>query len=141
MNPAAAISRALVQPPVLVWRAYLGHLERNPRTTKSFTSVIAALAGDALAQHISNRDKTQWEYDWARTVRLAAFNAGMGVFGHEYYRVLDGRVMPHASKSPRAIATKLFIDQLVFAPICTAVFYSFKCLTEGRPRCVGCHVD
>jgi hypothetical protein len=49
--------------------------------------------------------------------------------------------MPHASKSPRAIATKLFIDQLVFAPICTAVFYSFKCLTEGRPRCVGCHVD
>lgn len=61
MNPAAAISRALVQPPVLVWRAYLGHLERNPRTTKSFTSVVAAFAGDALAQHISNRDKTQWE--------------------------------------------------------------------------------
>lgn len=29
-------------------------------------------------------------YDWARTARLAAFNAGMGVLGHEYYRVLDG---------------------------------------------------
>ncbi len=29
-------------------------------------------------------------YDWARTARLAVFNAGMGVLGHEYYQVLDG---------------------------------------------------
>jgi len=29
-------------------------------------------------------------YDWGRTTRLAVFNAGMGVLGHEYYKVLDG---------------------------------------------------
>lgn len=61
MNPAAAISRALVHPPVQAWRSYLGHLERNPRATKSTTSVVAAILGDALAQHISNRDKPHWE--------------------------------------------------------------------------------
>ena len=43
------------------------------------------------------------------------------------------RVMPHASKSPRAIATKVAIDQLLFAPTCTVVFYFYKVLTEGRP--------
>ena len=31
--------------------------------------------------------------------------------------------MPHASTSPRAIATKLCIDQLLFAPVCTLAFY------------------
>lgn len=36
------------------------------------------------------------------------------------------RVMPHASKSPAAVASKIGIDQFLFAPLCTAVFYLFK---------------
>lgn len=43
-------------------------------------------------------------------------------------------VMPHASKSVAAIVTKIMIDQLVWSPICTAIFYIFKCITEGRAR-------
>ncbi|KAL4431310.1 hypothetical protein ABPG75_006566 [Micractinium tetrahymenae] len=132
---AAAISRALVQVPRRTWGSYIKSLESRPRATKSFTSVCAAILGDALAQHIANNGKGgDWEYDWARTTRLAMFNAGMGVLGHEYYKVLDGRVMPHASKSPCAVMSKLVIDQFLFAPVCTAVFYFYKVATEGRPR-------
>lgn len=131
---AASLSRALVQVPRRTWGSYIKSLESRPRATKSFTSVCAAILGDALAQHIANSGKNNWEYDWARTTRLAVFNAGMGVLGHEYYKVLDGRVMPHAAKSPRAVMSKLVIDQFLFAPICTAVFYFFKVATEGRPR-------
>ena len=36
------------------------------------------------------------------------------------------RVMPRAPKSPAAVAAKLSIDQFMFAPICTAVFYFYK---------------
>ncbi len=43
--------------------------------------------------------------------------------------------MPAAAKSPVAVAAKIVIDQLVFAPIATAVFFTFKCFSEGRPRC------
>ncbi|KAI7837431.1 hypothetical protein COHA_008743 [Chlorella ohadii] len=129
---AGTLSRAL-QPLQPAWRTYISSLERSPRLTKSCTSVVAALAGDALAQYISNSDKERWDYDWARTARLAVFNAFMGTLGHEYYLRLDGKVMPHASTSPRAIATKLIIDQFMFAPTCTLLFYYYKVLTEGRP--------
>ena len=41
--------------------------------------------------------------------------------------------MPHASKSLRAVAMKIGIDQFMFAPVCTSVFYFYKVLMEGRP--------
>jgi protein Mpv17 len=116
---AGTLSRALVRPAGSAWRTYIKSLERSPRATKSCTSVIAALAGDALAQYISNSGKERWDYDWARTARLAVFNAFMGVLGHEYYLRLDGKVMPNAPTSPPAIASKLVIDQFMFAPSCT----------------------
>ncbi|PRW61349.1 hexose phosphate transport isoform A [Chlorella sorokiniana] len=134
---AGTLSRALVRPAGSAWRTYIKSLERSPRATKSCTSVIAALAGDALAQYISNSGKERWDYDWARTARLAVFNAFMGVLGHEYYLRLDGKVMPHAPTSPPAIASKLVIDQFMFAPTCTLLFYFYKVVTEGRPsECV-----
>lgn len=57
---AGTLSRAL-QPLQPAWRTYISSLERSPRLTKSCTSVVAALAGDALAQYISNSDKERWE--------------------------------------------------------------------------------
>ena len=56
-----ALSRALVCPAGAAWRKYCQHLDRSPRATKSCTSVVAALAGDALAQYISNHGKERWE--------------------------------------------------------------------------------
>lgn len=59
---SAALSRAVIRPSQRLWGTYIKHLERSPRATKSFTSVCAAILGDALAQHISNIDKGgRWE--------------------------------------------------------------------------------
>ena len=61
MHPGAAISRVLGQQPTRAWKNYIKNLERSPRATKSFTSVVAAILGDSLAQHISHRGEKQWE--------------------------------------------------------------------------------
>ena len=73
---------------------------------------------------------------------------GGGVWGGEAW-VLNGRppidlcvpsqflqsVLPHAPKSLAAIASKLAIDQLIFAPVCTLIFYAYKVATELRAGC------
>ena len=53
--PMRSMGRALAQPPVRLWAAYLSHLEARPRATKLCTSAAAALLGDALAQHLAGR--------------------------------------------------------------------------------------
>ena len=72
-------------------------------------------------------------YDWARTARLCAFNGMMGCLGHFYYGALDAHVQQHAPRTARAVLTKVAIDQLLFAPVCTAIFYAYKCAAERRP--------
>ena len=72
-------------------------------------------------------------YDWARTARLCAFNGFMGLFGHYYYGYLDKTIsVSGSSRSLGSILSKISIDQLVFSPICTFIFYVFKISTEGR---------
>lgn len=56
----AAARALLVQPPKRLWATYIKQLERRPRAVKSATSIIAALLGDSLAQHISNSGKERW---------------------------------------------------------------------------------
>lgn len=41
--------------------------------------------------------------------------------------------MVSTPKSPYAIIAKVAIDQLLFAPFCTLLFYAFKTITESRP--------
>lgn len=43
-------------------------------------------------------------------------------------------VMPTAPKSVGSIVTKLAIDQLIWSPACTVLFYVYKCMVEGRAR-------
>lgn len=97
----------------------------------------------------------------------------MGPLGHVYYNLLDSvrldfqlavrgmrtryrtafsspaphfarqSVMPHHPTSLGAVLSKLFIDQMMWAPLCTCFFYLYKCFAEGRPRCgslMGCAV-
>lgn len=74
-----------------------------------------------------------YRYDWARTFRLALFNGGfMAPLGHHYYGALDRKVFPLMPTSPKAVASKVAIDQLLFAPVCTVFFYAYKCFMEGR---------
>jgi len=132
---------ALSRAPKAMWRSYKKTLGANPIRTKAATSIGAALVGDSLAQFFSHTTSSStsnavedWRYDWQRTARLCLFNAGMGCFGHYYYGALDQRVGSAAPKSPGTIISKVAIDQLLFAPLCTLAFYAYKCTAEGKPE-------
>lgn len=136
MSLPTSLATVLLDSPGWAWLHYNSHLAINPVQTKAVTSFVSAVLGDALAQRLSRpADARLWRYDWARTARLAFFNgAFMGPLGHYYYGLLDENVLPDTPKSAAAITSKLFIDQMMWAPICTLIFYVYKCFLEGRPR-------
>ena len=47
------------------------------------------------------------------------------------------KVHPESAKAPTTVVTKMLIDQLIFAPLATLVFYAYKCAAERRFRCAG----
>ena len=61
----------------------------------------------------------------------------MGALGHFYYGALDRNVMAHAPTTPLGVASKVAIDQLLFSPLCTLVFYAYKCIAEARAHELG----
>lgn len=129
------VALALTRAPKALWSSYKRTLNSNPVRTKAATSIGAALIGDTLAQYLSSRspENTEWRYDWQRTARLCLFNAGMGCLGHYYYGALDRTVGVAAPKSAPTVIAKVAIDQLLFSPVATLVFYAYKCIAEGRP--------
>lgn len=144
MSSVIAISQALLTQPKRLWSKYLKILEAKPMQTKIGTSMAAAFLGDTIAQSLSTRKDETFKPDFARTARLCIFNGGMGLFGHFYFAALDSgvkigaaaRATTGALTSPAHIFTsisKTFIDQGIFAPIATMMFYLFKVSTEGRP--------
>lgn len=58
----------------------------------------------------------------------------MAPLGHHYYGALDRKVFPLTPTSPNAVISKVAIDQLLFAPVCTVFFYAYKCFIEGRSK-------
>lgn len=88
----------------------------------------------AMAEFLVDPDfKCICRPDWGRTARLCAFNGAMGLFGHYYYAILDKTVVIGTAKSAITVLAKVGIDQFIFAPVCTMLFYLFKVSTEGRP--------
>eukprot|EP00889_Picochlorum_renovo_P005286 jgi/Picre1/32316/NNA_007662.t1 len=134
MSAVIALSRAFIYQPKRVWTSYLQILEKKPVQTKISTSIAAAFLGDTIAQRLSKRkEDVKWRPDWGRTARLCAFNGAMGLFGHYYYAILDKTVVIGTAKSAVTVLAKVGIDQFIFAPVCTMLFYLFKVSTEGRP--------
>ena len=60
-------------------------------------------------------------------------SADLGRFcnaGHWWYTTLDKTVAPDNPKSNRAVVLKTALDQLVWAPFFTCVFFTFMCCLE-----------
>lgn len=49
------------------------------------------------------------------------------------YRFLDSNIGVRNPTAPRVIATKVGLDQLLFTPLSTFMFYAYLCSAEGRP--------
>lgn len=113
-----------------LWAQYNKVLEEKPIRVKSITSFFGFMIGDICAQSISGG-----VYDPLRTARLTAFGVLMdGPVGHCWYTLLDKNVRPEDPKSAEAIVTKMALDQLIWAPVFSCVFFTFIRTLEGHPE-------
>ena len=112
-----------------LWAGYSGALEARPLQTKALTSMVGLAVGDVIAQASTGC------FDPLRTARMAAFGVALhGPAGHFWYQLLDAKVMPGRGSDMRAIVAKMALDQALFAPFFTAVFYAVLTALEGHPQ-------
>lgn len=73
-------------------------------------------------------------WDFKRTAKMAAFGIALhGPIGHYWYGFLDRSIMAKAPTSALAVATKTAIDQILWAPIFTSMFFGSMKLMDGKP--------
>ncbi|CAL5229356.1 g12667 [Coccomyxa viridis] len=59
-----------------------------------------------------------------------------GPIGHVWYTLLDGKVFPNEPTSNRAVVCKMLLDQLLWAPFFSCVFFVFTNVLAGHPEAV-----
>jgi protein Mpv17 len=56
----------------------------------------------------------------------------VSVQAHVWYQFLDKHVMSDKASSSKAIVTKMVLDQAIWAPVNTALFYAYLAFADGR---------
>lgn len=111
-----------------LWSAYNGALESKPILTKAITSLVGFSIGDLLAQKFLGEEGAA--VDTWRIARMAAFGFLIhGPTGHYFYSALDRVIV---GKTPLKVASKVFVDQVMWAPIFTVIFFSFLGAAERK---------
>jgi len=99
--------------------------------TKTMTSFTGFVLGDLVAQSPDLQKGKAWD-SW-RTAKLALFGLALhGPIGHYWYGFLDRTVMTAAPTSAAAVASKTAIDQILWAPIFTSIFFGSMKLLDGK---------
>lgn len=111
-----------------IWAGYNTQLDRYPIMTKAMTSLIGFFLGDVLAQKFLGEKDA--DINWARVARMASFGFLIhGPTGHYFYSALDRLIV---GTSPLKVASKVVVDQVFWAPIFTALFFSYLGFAEGK---------
>lgn len=136
MNSINLARQVRVPGPAQLWSKYNRALASNPIATKAFTSVVAGVIGDFVAQWAARKSGPQsaGRYDYRRTLRMGCFGLVGGPVGHYWYQFLDRNMFRRAPTSPAAIVAKVALDQFVFAPLSTFVFYAYLTAAAGEPE-------
>ena len=104
---------------------YEGWCKDAPLLTKGCTSMIGFLLGDVMAQLLIEKVA----YNWYRTFRLATFGLLVhGTTGHWFYGKLDNAI---PGKGGAAVATKVFIDQVLWNPIFGIMFFGYMDIMQN----------
>lgn len=111
-----------------LWTSYNSALTKNPITTKGVTSLIGFFLGDLIAQKFLGEKGA--DIDKARLARMASFGFLIhGPSGHYFYSFLDRAIV---GTNPLAVASKVVVDQVFWAPIFTALFFGYLGLAERK---------
>merc|ERR1719356_153661 len=108
------------------WAAYNESLDKNPLTTKAFTSLVGWALGDLLAQIFITKGAP---FDMKRFISLSTFGfIYHGPSGHYFYNWLDSKI---PGKEAPFIALKVAIDQIMWCPIFMTIFFTYLGLVNG----------
>lgn len=111
-----------------IWNAYNTNLDKYPILTKALTSLVGFFLGDLIAQKFlgeKGADLDKW-----RLARMASFGFLIhGPIGHYFYSNLDRLIV---GKSATKVASKVFVDQICWAPIFTAIFFGYLGIAERK---------
>lgn len=103
----------------------------RPVLVKTATSTIGLALGDVIAQVPDLVQGRRW--DVLRTMRFSSFGLVVhGPLSHVWYQFLDKHIVATAPKSFRAIVAKTCMDQLVWAPVFTSVFFAYFLAIQGK---------
>lgn len=119
-----------------IWVRYNAALAAKPLQTKTLTSLTGFVLGDLVAQAPDLSAGKAW--DARRTAKMGGFGVALhGPIGHYWYGFLDRTIMTHAPTSAKAVFSKTAIDQLMWAPIFTGVFFGSMKVMDGKPGEIG----
>ena len=100
-------------------------LDEKPLLMKMATSATGFFIGDVLAQKFIQKNDP---FDYARLFRLASFGFLVhGTTSHWFYGMLDGKI---PGTSAGVVASKVFIDQVLWNPIFGIMFFSYVAVLE-----------
>lgn len=111
------------------WTGYNSALDSKPILTKAVTSLIGFALGDLLAQKFLGDGG---DVDVKRLLRMASFGLLFhGPSGHYFYGALDRVIV---GKGVAQVVSKVAIDQVLWAPIFTSVFFAYLGVAEGKSK-------
>jgi hypothetical protein len=119
------------------WAAYAAALDASPLVVKSITACLLTAAADYAAQAIEARRTTRADahIDMRRVARFALFGLVLQApWNHFYYQMLDNALPPTADPISATNLAKVAVDQLLQAPLFTAVFFIFLGVLTGQNR-------
>ncbi|GAN11049.1 protein sym1 [Mucor ambiguus] len=113
-----------------MFAAYHRVLTKRPILIQSLSTAVLFGAGDLIAQQFV--EKQGWDkHDFTRTFRMTAFG---GIFAgpalSNWYRFIDKKVT--TKNAFQGLATKVVLDQFIFAPFFIAAFFTGQGIFEGK---------
>jgi len=117
------------------WKWYDNKLQTHPVVTKSITAAIIVCSGDFCGQSIEQQQhhvSFANEFDISRSFRFFLVGGLLQApITHYYLGYLDYKLPPTPSPWTMITIYKLLIDQMVFAPIFTAIMFIFLDTLQG----------
>mmetsp|Transcript_33507 Transcript_33507/g.84111 ORF Transcript_33507/g.84111 Transcript_33507/m.84111 type:complete len:192 (+) Transcript_33507:1126-1701(+) len=115
----------------LLWTGYQISLITRPITTKVVTASVLASLASIVSQKAVIRSK---QIDWKPVATFASFAVIQAPLIHSWYGILDKLF---AGKTGTTVAlSKLALDQLIFSPFLTSLFFSYLELVNGKPESI-----
>lgn len=113
----------------MAWGSYLQKLKSDPLITKAITSALLSVCSDIFAKRMKKLPLRSSTAINELTIGLVL----RGPLIHTFHNFLDKVVFKGRNQSsPAVVVGKLVIDQFLFAPLFTSLYFYVRGLAEDR---------